>query len=284
MSLCIELIGIVRRGVVSISFLFAVQAQILIADDLTVNFERILIQGAMVVGHTNADTLSIGGRDVVVQPNGRFVFGLGRDAAPQMSVILSSTVSGEQSLYTAFEFPVQQRHYDIQKIEGVESKYVSPPDDVLARINLEAQQVKAVRRTNSALWHYAKPFSWPALGPVSGVYGSQRVFNGVPKRPHYGLDIAGPKGTPVNAPAAGTVLLVADMYYSGGTLIIDHGHGISSTFIHLNAIHVKEGDQVEQGERIADIGASGRVTGPHLDWRLNWFETRLDPQLLLPEQ
>ena len=117
---------------------------------------------------------------------------------------------------------------------------------------------------------------------MTGVYGSQRVYNGVPKSPHYGVDIASPTGTPVIAPAPGNISLVEpNLYYSGGTLILDHGHGLSSTFIHLSAVSVELGQRVEQGEKIGEIGATGRATGPHLDWRMNWFKVRVDPQLLM---
>lgn len=132
---------------------------------------------------------------------------------------------------------------------------------------------------------FAQDFIWPAVGPISGVYGSRRILNGEPRRPHYGVDVAGPVGQPVYAPADGLVTLyVPDMYYSGGTMIIDHGYGISSTFLHLSKEHVEVGQRVKQGDLIAEIGATGRVTGPHLDWRMNWFEKRVDPQLLVPSQ
>ena len=169
-------------------------------------------------------------------------------------------------------------------IEGVDDKYVRELSaELKKRTQAEAGQVWRARQTLRASSEYAKGFIWPAEGPVTGVYGSQRVFNGVPKRPHYGLDIAGPVGTPVVAPASGEVTLVnEDMYYSGGTLVIDHGQGVSSTFIHLSKIHVKSGESIAQGQLIAEMGATGRVTGPHLDWRINWFNQRLDPALVLP--
>ncbi|HLV48831.1 MAG TPA: M23 family metallopeptidase, partial [Aliidiomarina sp.] len=128
-----------------------------------------------------------------------------------------------------------------------------------------------------------KPFIWPAEGRISGVYGSQRILNGKPRAPHYGLDIAAPTGSPVYAPASGVVRMAnPNMVLSGGTLIVDHGLGFFSTFLHLHAIHVEVGQEVEQGEKIAEIGATGRVTGPHLDWRINWGGVRLDPQYLVP--
>ena len=138
------------------------------------------------------------------------------------------------------------------------------------------------RKVDLPLPGFAEVFQWPLIGPISGVYGSQRFYNGVAGSPHFGVDIARPTGSQVSAPASGVVTLVhPDMFYSGGTLIIDHGHGISSTFIHLSEILVKEGDAIHQGQVIAKVGQTGRATGPHLDWRMNWFEERLDPQLLM---
>ena len=126
------------------------------------------------------------------------------------------------------------------------------------------------------------PFIWPTIGPISGVYGSQRILNGKPKWPHYGVDIAVPTGTEVRAPAGGVVTLAhPDMFYSGGTLIVDHGHGLSSAFLHLSKLRVKTGDKVKQGDVIAEVGATGRATGAHLDWRMNLFNRRIDPQLLV---
>lgn len=238
-----------------------------------------LIQGGLVKGQTLAIKLKVLGRDVIPKKNGEFVFGLGRDISKEIPIVLY--LSDGSILEKTLN--IEQREYATQKIEGVDKKYVSPPESVLARIRKDAQLVKKARANNSSLNDYNSMFIWPAEGPVTGVYGSQRVFNGVPKRPHFGLDVAGPVGTAVIAPAGGVVTLAhKDMYYSGGTLVIDHGYGVSSTFIHLSAIHVKQGQRVEQGARIADIGATGRVTGPHLDWRINWFDERLDPQLLVP--
>ena len=238
-----------------------------------------LIQGGLLFGKVSPGVkIKILKKDVHVDNQGNFVFGLGRDADSQL-VIEHKDAEGETRL---FEYEVEQREYNLQKIEGVAQKYVSPPEAVLARIKSENQQVAKARATFSDAAHFKSGFELPAKGPITGVFGSQRVFNGVPKRPHYGLDIAGPEGAPVQAPAAGRVTLVHDdMYYSGGTLIIDHGQGVSSTFIHLSKIHVKEGEIVSAGALIAEIGATGRVTGPHLDWRVNWFEQRLDPQLLI---
>jgi murein DD-endopeptidase MepM/ murein hydrolase activator NlpD len=126
-------------------------------------------------------------------------------------------------------------------------------------------------------------FVWPAQGPISGVYGSQRFYNGEPRNPHYGVDVAVPKGTPVHAPAAGVVTLAEpDLYFSGGTVILDHGYRLSSTFLHMSEVSVQVGDELQAGDLIGAVGSTGRATGPHLDWRMNWRQQRIDPQLLAP--
>lgn len=239
-------------------------------------------QGNLVVAKTAPlSTVHVNDRVVNVDKQGRFVFGIGRDDTDDVVITIKSS---DGTAPITHSFPVETRRYNTQKINGVAQKYVSPPEDVLERIQQDNRQVKKARAKSTALpVFFDSGFIWPADGPITGVYGSQRVFNGVPKRPHFGLDIAGPVGTKVVAPASGIVTLAHNnMYYSGGTLIIDHGFGISSTFIHLSKIHVNVGQKIQQGELIADIGATGRVTGPHLDWRINWYAQRLDPQLLLP--
>ncbi len=240
------------------------------------------VQGALLYGKVDPGSkINIFEREVYVDQQGSFVFGLGRDTKPLINVMLE-TPNGEKLVHT---FSVEQRKYDLQKIEGVEKKYVSPPKTVLERIKKDNLMVRKARQTFRTNNEFASGFVMPAKGRITGVYGSQRVFNGVPKRPHYGLDIAGPEGAPVIAPASGQVTLVHEnMYYSGGTLIVDHGQGVSSTFIHLSKIHVVEGEFVDTGALIAEIGATGRVTGPHLDWRVNWFQQRLDPALLLEDK
>lgn len=240
-------------------------------------------QGNLVIAKTlPLSTVHVNDRLVNIDKQGRFTFGIGRDDTDD--VVITIKQPGMELIKRSF--PIESRSYNTQKITGVDQKYVSPAKEVLERIQQDNRQVKQARSKSAALpTFFDSGFIWPADGPITGVYGSQRVFNGVPKRPHFGLDIAGPVGTKVIAPASGTVMLAHDdMYYSGGTLIIDHGFGISSTFIHLSDIHVNVGQKVQQGELIADIGATGRVTGPHLDWRINWYNQRLDPQLLLPSR
>lgn len=237
------------------------------------------VQGGMILGKTNPDNrLAFLNRSVRISPTGDFVLGLGRDAPEQVS-LLETWPNGNVIEHS---FTVQKRQYQEQHIDGVPARTVNTPKEFLPRIQREANLVRSARELDSDLHHYRGNFIWPAKGVITGVYGSRRVYNGQPRRPHYGVDIAAPEGTEVVSPASGTVLLVhQDMFYSGGTLIVDHGHGITSTFIHLSSIEVQEGDTIEQGQLIARIGSSGRATGPHLDWRINWFDQRLDPQLLI---
>lgn len=239
-------------------------------------------QGALIRGHVEPGTTVVfGDHTVRVTATGDFILGLGRDAAPEATLTITSAEGAVQEHH----FEVLQREYQIQRIEGIKKEHVTPPESLTQRIRAEAAQVWKARQIQSDYLDFMQSFEWPLTGPITGVYGSQRFYNGVPRSPHYGVDIAAPKGTPVKAPAAGVVTLAHDdMFYSGGTLILDHGYGLSSTFIHLHKILVKPGQRVKQGEVIAEVGASGRATGPHLDWRLNWFHERLDPQLLMSAQ
>jgi murein DD-endopeptidase MepM/ murein hydrolase activator NlpD len=234
-----------------------------------------LIRGQVPVGHQ----VWLNDTPLKISADGYFAFGFGRDAklSQQLKWINNEEVAHTRTLI------LQPRTYNIQKITGIPSKYVSPPKEVSERITLDNQQIGRARSFNDERTDFYQDFIWPAAGPISGVYGSQRVFNGTPKRPHFGVDVAAPTGTSVYAPANGLVtLFVPDMYYSGGTMIIDHGHGVSSTFLHLSKGHVEAGTTVKQGDLVAEIGATGRATGPHLDWRINWFKERLDPALLVP--
>ncbi len=239
-----------------------------------------LTQGSMIRGKVSPGTqVWLNDKKIEVSQAGDFVFGFGRDAKLSHKLVWQSPDMTEAD---SMPVKISQREYKIDRIEGVAQKYVSPPEEVLERIRGDNRAIGNARKTFSQRTDFLDDFILPAQGRISGVYGSQRVFNGEPKRPHFGLDVANKTGTPVIAPVGGVVTLAEDdMYYSGGTLIIDHGFGVSSTFIHLSKIHVENGQTVKQGDLIGEIGATGRVTGPHLDWRINWFSERLDPQLLL---
>ena len=177
---------------------------------------------------------------------------------------------------------VEPRKYRMQRINGLPKNMISPPKKVLERIIIENKKIKKVRMRDSNFSFWKLGFVWPAKGRISGVYGSQRILNGRPKQPHYGIDIAAPKGSLVVAPTGGVVALAEpDLYYSGGTIILDHGHGLTSAFLHMDKLFVAVGDVVSQSQPIGTIGSTGRSTGPHLDWRINWFEKRIDPGLLV---
>ena len=272
-----------KLGIALLLSLFAVIAQA--ADEplsSPVTLQGKLIQGGMIVGKAPAgSTAKLDGKKLHVSPKGDFVFGFDRDhgGLSKLDVVLPAGPVWHKNLN------IEKREYDIQRIDGLPPSKVTPNEKALKRISAEGAMASKARRTDDERLDFTQAFIWPAKGPISGVYGSQRVLNGEARRPHYGVDVAAPTGSPVVAPAAGIVTMAhPDMYFSGGTLILDHGHGISSSFLHLSKILVKVGQRVEQGDLIAKVGATGRATGPHLDWRMNWFTQRIDPQLLVPEQ
>lgn len=223
--------------------------------------------------------ITLDGKTLDVLPDGTFFAAFHRDA-PSKSVLRL----GDEC---QIEVSVAQRDYKIQRVEGVPQRTVTPPAEQLERIRRERALVanaKAVLiERPDWLMQVDGGFTWPVKGRISGVYGSQRVYNGTPGSPHYGVDIAVPTGTPVLAPAAGRVTLAeTDLFYSGGTVILDHGYGLSSSFLHMSEVSVAVGDELSPGDLIGAVGATGRATGPHLDWRMSWRERRVDPQRLVP--
>ncbi len=246
----------------------------------TLGLKGDFMQGGMVIGETTpGNRVLFDGESIRVSPEGLFLLGFGRDDTLEHSL----TVQKEGKTLEQRRVVIGKRDYRIQRIDGLPPSKVTPPKRDWERIKRETAMVKKARRLDDARTDFSQGFIWPAKGVISGVYGSQRVLNGKPKRPHFGVDIAAPKGTPVYAPADGVVTLAyPDMFYSGGTLILDHGHQLSSSFLHLSKLHVKVGDRVKQGDLIAEIGATGRVTGAHLDWRMNLRKACIDPQLLVP--
>ncbi|MCP5158820.1 MAG: M23 family metallopeptidase [Gammaproteobacteria bacterium] len=237
-------------------------------------------QGGLIIGQAPPGTrLELDGQPVPVAPEGAFVFGFHRDAPPQAQLRMIFSDNRQTIKHLA----IQQRQYHIQRIDGLPPSKVTPPPALLKRIRRENARVAKARQQEIPTPYFLSGFAWPTTGRISGVYGSQRILNGQPRQPHYGVDIAAPVGTPVHAPADGIVTLAEpDLYYSGATLIIDHGYRLSSTFLHLNQIAVRVGQLVRKGEMVATVGKSGRATGPHLDWRMNWREARIDPALIVP--
>ncbi len=217
-------------------------------------------------------------RVVRVSAHGDFVFGFGRDA--NGSSILK--VVGPNGTIETKSFKIKSRKYHVQRIDGLPKAMVRPPKHLLNRIQRENDEIKRLRVKDTVRPFFKSGFIWPAKGKISGVYGSQRILNGEPRQPHYGIDIAAPSGTPVFSPADAIVVLAeTELYYSGGTLILDHGHGLSSALLHMKELQTRRGDHVKKGQLIGKIGSTGRSSGPHLDWRINWFLERLDPAFLV---
>ena len=251
-----------------------------VADEV-IELKGDLTQGGLVYGKTQGGAkVYLDGSRIRVSEQGDFIFGFGRDA--KLRSILRIDLpdrKGQQKSLT-----ITNREYDVQRITGLDANKVTPPPEMLSRIRKEGRLIVKARQIDDPRPHFLEKFQWPVQGVITGIYGSQRILNNQLRRPHYGIDIAAAKGTAVKAPASGVVTLVhPDMYFSGKTLVVDHGHGLSSTFLHLSEVQVKEGEQVRQGQVIAAVGSSGRSTGAHLDWRVNWFNQRLDPALLAGE-
>ncbi|RKR03282.1 peptidase M23-like protein [Kushneria sinocarnis] len=236
-------------------------------------------QGAMVIGRVPPDSrVEYDGRTLRVTDYGTVVFGVGRNAEGDQKI----AVTPPQGSTTTARVGVTPRDWPIERIDGVPPDTVSPPPKIAERIRREQAAVSQARTRNDDRIGFTQDFIRPVPGRVSGRFGRQRVYNGTPGSAHSGMDIAAAAGTPVKAPAAGVITFAEpDLYLTGGTVLLDHGFGISSNFLHLSQLDVAVGDHVEQGEVIGRVGASGRATGPHLHWGMNWFETRIDPQLVL---
>ncbi|MDN3651507.1 M23 family metallopeptidase [Thalassotalea ponticola] len=250
-----------------------------VSAEIDLRLEGDVTQGGLIVGQTDVgNQVSLNGKPLKVSSHGLFTFGFSRDDTATHELLIVGD-NGEQLVKSLKPTP---REYNIQRIEGIKKSIMQPSEAALKQIKQDGINIRNARGLVSDNIDFAHGFIAPASGPITGVYGSQRIYNGVPKNPHFGLDYAGAKGTPVKAPAAGVITLwEANMFYSGGTLVIDHGHGITSTFLHLSASYVEVGESVLQGQEIAEIGSTGRSTGPHLDWRVNWHNVRLDPALAL---
>ena len=252
----------------------------LFAAEPFVHLPQHLEQGQLVIGHALPGThLAFDGHKLRIGADGTFVFGLARDAPPQVELDVRDA-EGHSSMLT---LDVAQRTYPTERVNGLPQQTVTPNPQILARIQREQASVQIARARDDTREDFLHGFALPVQGArISGVYGSQRFDNGVPKAPHMGLDMAVPAGTPVHAPAAGIVTFVAtDLFLTGGTVLIDHGFGLDSSFLHMSRVDVKIGDHVKRGQVIGAAGMTGRATGPHVHWGFNWFDVRLDPALLL---
>jgi len=238
-----------------------------------------IAQGGLVTGRVDPGSrVAFDGRALRVSPQGLFVFGLGRDAGPEAVIAVTAPdgTRGERRV------AVQPREWDIQRLEGLPGRMVTPDAEALARIRAEQERLNAARRTDTAVPHFAEGFEWPARGRISGVYGSQRILNGQPRAPHLGLDVAVPVGTPLVAAAGGRVTLAEDLYFTGHTMLVEHGHGVTTLYAHMSRLDLREGDAVGRGQVIGLSGATGRVTGPHLHLGMFWLSTSVDPRPVLP--
>ena len=248
------------------------------ANSNAIEFEGKFLQGHYIVGITSPSAkIKIDKKEVKVSNDGYFVFGIDRDR--KFDVLITKITNGKSEKIIKKVF---KRKYNIQRIDGLPENKVTPPESVYKRIKKENGRIGEARAIDSNLTFFSEKFIIPVEGIISGVYGSQRILNGKPRWPHYGIDIAAKKGTEIKSSGTGVVTMAEnDLYYTGGTIIMDHGHGISTIYSHLENVMVEVGDLIKKGDIIGTVGSTGRSTGPHLDFRINWFQTRLDPMTVL---
>jgi murein DD-endopeptidase MepM/ murein hydrolase activator NlpD len=243
------------------------------------HLEGQLIQGGVVCGQVApGSAVSLDGRQLRLSADGWFVFGFGRDAAERAELVVRLP-EGSVERRT---LEVSRRKYRVERVNGLAPREVTPRKEDLARIDADARLVGAAQRRDSDGLGFTQKVAWPVVGRISGVYGSQRILNGTPRAPHRGLDIAAAPGTPVGAMASGVVSLAEPgMYFTGGTVMIDHGHGLHSIYAHLRDVLVEAGEDVAQGAIVGTVGSTGRAAGPHLHWGVYWFGKAVDPALLV---
>ena len=243
-----------------------------------IEFRGKFLQGHYIIGITDPSAkIIIDKKKVKVSNDGYFVFGIDRDR--KFDLVITKIKDNKKEKITK---KILKRKYNIQRIDGLDEKKVTPPESVYKRIKDENNKIGKARSINSDLPFFKNKFIMPVKGIISGVYGSQRILNGKPKWPHYGIDIAAKQGTMIKSSGSGTVTMAEDdLYYTGGTIIMDHGHGISTIYSHLETVMVSIGDKINKGDVIGTVGSTGRSTGPHLDFRVNWFQTRLDPMSVI---
>ena len=236
-------------------------------------------QGNLIIGKTDPGSqIFIDKSKIKVSKEGYFVFGLSKDRKNDVIIKVIDQNKTEEIVKKVYK-----KKYQIQKIDGLPQKQVTPPKEVYERIKNDNRLISEARSINSDYIYFVDKFNLPIENSIiTGVYGSQRILNGIPKSPHYGLDFAAKEGTPINAMLDGVVTLSEkNMYYTGGTIIFDHGHGISTLYMHLKDLNVSKGQKVKKGEIIGTVGKTGRSTGAHLDIRLNIFDMKLDPESVL---
>ena len=235
------------------------------------------VEGNLIVARTNpSNKIKINNEFLEIDESGIFVFGFHRDEENPIKLVI---INNENEQFKTSIKPIK-RVYKIQRIDGLKKSMVTPPEDTISRIKSDRKKVNKARKVKLEMGDFIQGFDWPLKGLITGVYGSQRILNDIPKSPHFGIDISVPIGTSVKAPASGIVTLTEDLYYSGYTVILNHGLNINSTFLHLSEINVNVGDRIGRGDLIGHSGDTGRSTGPHLDWRIDWNGKRLDAEML----
>ena len=235
------------------------------------------VEGNLIVARTNpSNKIKINNEFLEIDESGIFVFGFHRDEENPIKLVI---INNENEQFKTFIKPIK-REYKIQRIDGLKKSMVTPPENTISRIKSDRKKVNKARKVKLEMGDFIQGFDWPLKGLITGVYGSQRILNDIPKSPHFGIDISVPIGTSVKAPASGIVTLTEDLYYSGYTVILNHGLNINSTFLHLSEINVNVGDRIGRGDLIGHSGDTGRSTGPHLDWRIDWNGKRLDAEML----
>jgi murein DD-endopeptidase MepM/ murein hydrolase activator NlpD len=245
------------------------------ADASRITLSGAMEQGSLVVGKTEQGAkITIDAIPVRVSPQGLFAFGFNYNQTKPTTIVARFS-DGTSETKTAAP---TLRNYEIQRINGLPEKLVTPPPEVFARIKREGAMIAEARMRDTDETWFADGLDWPAAGIISGVFGSQRILNGKPGAPHFGVDVAAGAGAPIHAPADAVVSLAQrDFYFDGGITILDHGHGVSTFCIHQSKILVKLNQKVSRGEQIGEVGMTGRATGPHLHWGMNWFQVKLDP-------
>lgn len=244
------------------------------AEPSRLTFTGTLEQGSLVVGRTEPGArILVDGTAIDLSPQGLFAFGFSYD---QTKPALIEAHYGDGAGETRDVTPVR-RQYEVQKINGLPEEFVTPPPDALERIKRENHLIVEARMRDTDGSDFASGLDWPVPGIVSGIFGSQRILDGKPMAPHLGVDIAAPAGTPIHAPADGMISIADDYYLDGGFTLIDHGHGVSTCYLHQSKRLVAAGDKVQRGQLIGLVGQTGRATGPHVHWGFNWFQVKLDP-------
>lgn len=241
------------------------------------SFTGSLKQSSLAIGHGALEAkVTVNGTPVSLAPDGVFAFGFEFEQTKPTSIVAQFADGTSE---TRDLVPVS-RQYEVQEVNGVPEKTVAPSPEEIARIHRENAMIVEVRKADSAGTGFTEPFDWPVPGIISSLFGSQRKLNGELEAPHFGVDIAAPANTPIHAPADGTVVLAEpDFFLNGGTTVVDHGHGVFTSYAHQNTLKVAVGQHMRRGDVLGLVGMKGRATGPHLHWGLNWFQMRLDPSL-----